>query len=80
MESEWIPGAVFIALMQEEEIFYDYEWEHNINFIADSQRGDILIACAWYQTKPQEQIDPLIEPSGTYRDFLCETKKRLEIE
>ena len=78
MESEWIPGAVFVALRdieEGEEIFYDYEWEHNINFIQYSQRGDILIDWPWYQTVPQETVDVLIEPWLSYRDFLGETKK-----
>ncbi len=78
MESEWIPGAVFVALRdieEGEEIFYDYEWEHNINFIQYSQRGDILIDWPWYQTVPQETIDPIIEPWLSYRDFLGEINK-----
>ena len=77
-ESEWIPGAVFVAIRDiecGEEIFYDYEWEHNINFIQYAQRGDILIDWPWYQTVDQKVIDPLIEPWLSYRDFVGETNK-----
>merc|ERR1712154_38997 len=77
-ESEWIPGAVFVAIRDieaGEEIFYDYEWEHNINFIQYAQRGDILIDWPWYQTVEQSVIDPLIEPYLSYRDFIGETNK-----
>ena len=78
MESEWIPGAVMIALRdieEGEEIFYDYEWESNINYIQYSQRGDILIDWPWYETVPQHDIEPLIEPWLSYRDFIGEIKK-----
>mmetsp|Transcript_34277 Transcript_34277/g.55815 ORF Transcript_34277/g.55815 Transcript_34277/m.55815 type:complete len:451 (-) Transcript_34277:226-1578(-) len=78
MESEWIPGAVFVALRdieEGEEIFYDYEWEHNINYVQYSQRGDILIDWPWYQTVPQSTVDVLIEPWLSYRDFLGEINR-----
>ena len=67
MESEWVPGAVFIALRdieEGEEIFYDYEWEYNITNIKYAYREDVTFDWPWYQVVPQQYIDQYIHTTN----------------
>ena len=72
-ESEYLPTGVFIALRDiknNEELFFDYEWEYNINHIYYAFEHDIHIDWPWYQTVEQSKIDKLIQPFMTQEKFV----------